>query len=298
MQTEAAPAPEPDTGFRIYLTLDKLEFLPEEPFFVTVTFANVGRAPITVAADAAPETGVVEYELLNSAGQRCGVWKAIAEVPFHDYAGRRLPPGGQYSACIDLSTQARISVGGAAAPSPFSSSPLWKPGRYALTAVYDGIPHRPEFGGELRSNTVSLEVLDLTGRPAADQGAYAALSETRWEGNMWVKLREEADAYARVLKDFPESGYAPWCRLYLAGPFRFAGNYDAAIRAYQATIRDLPRTRQALQAQRGVGITLYRARRADAAEAFRLLEEDPAVPDAEREKAAFYRQRVEKGIFD
>jgi len=299
MQTGAAPAPEPDTGLRIYLTLDKLEFLPEEPFFVTVTFANIGNAPITVAALAAPDAGIVDYELVNGHGQRCGVWKAIGDGYFGEYAGRDLAPGGRFSACINLSTQARISVSGAAPASPFSSSPLWEAGRYALTAVYQGIRGRPEFGGKLRSNTVPVDVLDLAARPLADQSAYAVLSRTRWERNMWGKLRQDADAYKVVLKDFPASGYAPWCRLYLAHALDAVCSYGPAAEMYRTIIADLPATRQAVQAQRYVATMFYLARNKDGAlAAFRVLENDPGIPDAEREKAAFYRQRVEKGIFD
>jgi hypothetical protein len=192
------------------VTAEKGQYLLDEPLYVTVALRNVGARDALVVRALHPGMGLLALEVAPPGEgphvvDPCG--KFELGPGYFVRATVLLAPGDHYTGAVELTRE--MTPSGA-------QNVLRRPGRCAIRATYaipEGLPAGPL---SLRSNELSLLVSEPEG---VDRQAYEALLSCprpeRGPG-LWNSTPETADCFEAVVRDYPDSRYALYARLYIA----------------------------------------------------------------------------------
>jgi hypothetical protein len=274
-------------ALRVTLHLNERKYLLHEPMAAVVTLENDGTETIHIPkeVDSLGEQ-YVTFDILNEKNERIGyVPTEQADAKFYpsDYRGIPLDPGEKYSVWFDLTWQ---EAGG-------RTDLVWKrPGTYRVTARYQYRSGLPEIVTRISGSSAAVEalVVDPTGK---DKEAHDLLSEGA-KPYLWNSSEAQTRNYARLIRQWPESGYAKYARCFLAQKAdiqaRMNGldqkSVNAAVKAWLDASRDEPPHAYTYFNQEGAASLLFEAKRyGESAPIWRKLLADREYPDSRRLKA-------------
>lgn len=271
-------------GLTITLEPYEYRFLRDEPFAVRVTLANEGGELLRL--DPALEylsSGFLSFDIFDETGTKVGYEAErgyASELYLPNYKGMELKPGDRYTTWVDLTVQ----------QGPKQGHLTWeKPGRYLIRAAYrwqkDQHPNLSKITASSRPIRVKVE------EPAGIDKKVRDLLQSGKERSIWNLSHPQAGNYRTIIRDYPESRYAPYAHTFLAmhkdivaRSDRFSKkSVDEAVKEWLASadrygpysFEDYNRSRAAL--------LLHEAHRLSEAEGlFRNILADPTVPDSIR----------------
>jgi hypothetical protein len=186
---------------------------------------------------------------------------------------------------------------------------LSTPGEYSIRACYAIPPNWPLEEVTLWSNEVHVSVVQPVGDDLAAHEILRAGPRTEDQG-IWNAFRDQTETYQRVLRDYPESVYATYCRWslgsirgldgmhFLRGTPEAPGLLEEAADLFLSVAREAGQTPFGLRATEAAAKDLAKLGRS--AEAQALLEDAfvwPSTTDDDRARLLAWMKHIETGYF-